>query len=212
MQSNAPVSVGFSGSNPVHIIAIGASAGGVSALRTLFKNVPLQTGFSFVVLVHLQPHEESYLELVLEGGTQLTVSRIQHGEQPKRNHIHVAPPGRWVSLEAGYFVLHPFIRKTMNFTINHFLFSLAQHPPLGCFAAVILCGQLNDGAEGALHVQRAGGVVLVQDPESAEFPSMPESVLLLVELSKSCIVSVEAIPLALAVQLNRCEGLLQTRR
>lgn len=200
MPSKLPAAALNPALQPSQIVAIGTSAGGVRALRSFFKNVPRYTGFSFVVLVHLSANEESYLERVLSGSTELPISRITEGSCPMADHIHVIPPRQWVSLERGCFVLRPFTQEHMNFTINHFLFSLSKHRAKQ-IAAVVMSGQLNDGAEGALHIQRAGGLVLVEDPATAEYPSMPENVLLLVDVAASCIAPVEALPLALVVQI-----------
>ncbi|WP_026374554.1 CheR family methyltransferase [Aestuariibacter salexigens] len=162
----------------MYIVGIGASAGGVSALCNFFaRAVSLEVPVCYVVIQHLSPHEKSHMQEILQSKTTLTVVSLRDSVQPKANHIYLLSPGKVLSIEGNMLITaeddeHP----VPNTIISNFLLSLSaneQQIPI----AVILSGSGNDGLSGAIAIHENGGDVFVQDPNEAEFPSMPQGVI-----------------------------------
>lgn len=155
------------------LVGIGASAGGTHALSLFLKALPARTGFCFVVVTHSAPDFDHVLCELLERHTPLAVTLVTEGTLPQPNTVLVAPAGQLVELDGGHLRLRG--RRESVLPIDHLLSSLGQ---LGTqAAAVILSGGGSDGSQGARDLARRGGHVLVQNPASAEFPSMPKAAL-----------------------------------
>lgn len=156
------------------IVAIGASAGGVQALQTFFDHITDDTDAAYVVIIHLDPEFRSELAKILAAHTDMPVKQVD-GETPLQgNHVYVIPPNRRLKIADGTITALPFEEKlTRRASIDLFLRSLAEdHGPA---FAVILTGAGADGAIGVTAIKEAGGIVLVQDPNDAEYASMPRS-------------------------------------
>ena len=157
------------------IVALGASAGGLEALRLFFSHLPPDTGCAFVVVQHLDPAGHSALPDLLARSTSLSVRLARDQEALAADTVYVAPPGSLPGLESGRLTLEiqppgpgPFL------PIDRLLRDLAmEEGERAC--AVILSGAGSDGSRGAEAVARAGGLVLVQSPESAAFDGMPRA-------------------------------------
>lgn len=160
---------------PLAVIGIGASAGGLEALTQLLANLTAPIDAAIVVVQHVSPDHRSLLTDLLSRETSLKVTEIQHLEPLLSNHVHVTPPNSNVQIIDGRFHLS---RPNPEFhpkpSINLFFQSLAQNYATRAIA-IVLSGTGTDGAEGCLAVKRAGGTVLVQQPESAKYPGMPLS-------------------------------------
>jgi two-component system, chemotaxis family, CheB/CheR fusion protein len=156
------------------IVTIGASAGGVTALQRFFEALPEHTGAAFVVVVHLDPNHRSGLPEILGGRTRMPVVQVNKTEKLEANHVYVIPPDRRVEL-----IDHEISPKAFEeprgrrSPIDGFLRSATEHGTDGF--AIILSGGGSDGAIGVRAVKEAGGIILVQDPREAEYPSMPQS-------------------------------------
>src|SRR3954469_12398828 len=162
-----------SGSRPV-IVCVGASAGGVQALQTMFEALPDQSGAAFVVIVHLDPNRRSELQHVLSARTRMTVMQVEERAKLEANHVSVIPPDRQLELADGEVLAEPFDEpRGKRMPIDLFFRSHADH--LGDGLAVILSGAGSDGALGVRAVKEGGGIILVQDPEEAEHGSMPRA-------------------------------------
>jgi two-component system CheB/CheR fusion protein len=156
------------------IVGIGASAGGVQALQKLFDALPTQTGLAFVVVVHLDPESQSELPMILGARTRMPVTQVEATAALKPDHVYIIPPNRGLRISDDEVSAHEFDEpRGRRAPINLFFRSLAdQH---GDGFAVILTGAGSDGAVGVKAVKKAGGIILVQDPSEAEYPSMPRS-------------------------------------
>jgi two-component system, chemotaxis family, CheB/CheR fusion protein len=164
---------GSTNSSPI-IVSIGTSAGGVQALQTLFDALPDGTGASFVVIVHLDPQAHSDLASILASRTRMPVLQVQTREEIKPNHVYVIPPDRLLQItDRGISAVEFDKPRGQRTAIDLFFRSVAERTGDGF--AVILTGAGSDGAIGVRAVKEAGGIVLVQDPEEAEHPSMPRS-------------------------------------
>jgi two-component system CheB/CheR fusion protein len=160
------------------IVGIGASAGGIRALQAFFTALSeisgADTGAAFVVIVHLDPEFPSELASVLAARTGMPVTQVQGPEQLRPDHVYVIPPDRRLRVSDHEISTAEFDEpRGRRAPIDLFFRSLAaQH---GDAFAVILSGAGADGSLGLLEVKEAGGIILVQDPAEAEYPSMPRN-------------------------------------
>lgn len=161
--------------SPGHIVGVGASAGGLEALRAFFAEMPPDTGLTFIVIQHLAPDHKSLMVELLQRATRLPVQRAEENLIPQPDHIYLIPPRFNLTLENHRFhLLPPPPGKTLNLPIDIFFRSLAAD----CgdrSIAVILSGTGSDGARGIRAVKEAGGMIMVQAETSAKFAGMPAS-------------------------------------
>ncbi|UJB73347.1 chemotaxis protein CheB (plasmid) [Acaryochloris sp. 'Moss Beach'] len=155
------------------VVAIGASAGGLQALESFFSHLPENPGAAFVVVQHLAPDFKSLMPEILQRRTHLPVHSIEDSMLLRPNAVYVLPPRKTLRLKKQQLRL----RKqpdTLNYPINEFFQSLA-HEWGERTICILLSGTGSDGTQGLQEVSRAGGVALVQSPETAQFTSMPTS-------------------------------------
>jgi two-component system, chemotaxis family, CheB/CheR fusion protein len=156
------------------IVAIGASAGGVKALQEFFAPLPDNTGAAFVVVVHLDPQHRSELPNILSARTKMPVVQVEKREKLKADHVYVIPPDRRLQITDHELSALEFDEpRGKRSPIDLFFRSVAER--LGDGFAVILSGAGSDGAIGVRAVKEAGGIILVQEPNEAEYASMPRS-------------------------------------
>ncbi len=161
-------------SGPV-VVGIGASAGGLSALKTFFNNVPADSGLAFVVVVHLSAEHKSHLADLLQLRAPIPVQQVTETTEILPNRAYVIPPG--YNLSAIDTHLRPVAlksRREEHTPIDHFLRTLAATHD-GHAIGVILTGTGSDGTLGIREVKEKGGLVIVQDPNEAEYDGMPQS-------------------------------------
>jgi two-component system CheB/CheR fusion protein len=160
--------------NTLHIVGIGTSAGGVQALQALFEGLPDDTGAAFVVVLHLHPHIQSELASILGARTRMAVLQVSAEEHLQANHVYVIPPDRRLRLTDDRISTAEFEEpRGHRAPIDLFFRSLAEQHGDGF--AIILTGAGSDGAIGVKAVKEAGGIIIVQNPGEAEYPSMPRS-------------------------------------
>src|SRR5690348_4876333 len=162
----------------VTIAGIGASAGGIEALREFFGALPDNLDLAYVVVVHLAPHHDSELSAILARCTQMRVVEVDDDEklELKPNCVYVIAPDRKLEIHNGTVGAGPFEEpRGRRSAIDLFFRSLADS--YGDAFAIILSGGGSDGALGAKAVKAAGGVVLVQDPREATHEGMPRAVI-----------------------------------
>lgn len=165
---------GSSGPDDIPIVGIGASAGGIQALQALFEALPADLGASFVVIVHLDPENRSSLAPILATRTRMPVVQVETVVQLRANQVYVIPPDRQLRLTDHELSAEAFDEpRGRRAPIDLFFRSLADRLVDGF--AVVLTGAGSDGALGVRAVKEAGGIILVQDPDEAEYPSMPRS-------------------------------------
>ena len=158
------------------VCAIGASAGGVSALKELFRHLPDDLGLAYVVIIHLAPDQPSALSEILAGVTRMPVQQVMDAPRLTPNCVYVIPPDRELVIHGDDVTARPFAKpRGQRAPIDEFFRSVATGRGDGM--AVILSGAGSDGALGVRAVKEAGGVIFVQEPASAEYPMMPRSAL-----------------------------------
>ena len=158
----------------VPVCAIGASAGGVTALQGLLRQLPANLGLAYVVIVHLSPDQPSALSEVLSVCTRMPVLQVQDGPTLKPDCVYVIPPDRELVIDGDSVTARAFSEPRWHRApVDVFFRSIAT--ARGDGIAVVLSGAGADGAEGVRAVKEAGGVIMVQEPAEADFPSMPQN-------------------------------------
>jgi two-component system CheB/CheR fusion protein len=161
------------------VVAIGASAGGLDAIQELIKNLPLDGRVVYIVAQHLSPDHPSQLADLLNRHTPLKVVVAQDGLRLQPGQIVVLPPNGDATLQEGALCIRePQPRFAPSPSIDLLFQSLAEQYSERA-VAVVLSGTGSDGACGLRAVAAAGGLTLVQSPESARFDGMPRAALAL---------------------------------
>ncbi|MEI8284910.1 MAG: CheR family methyltransferase [bacterium] len=165
-------------SNKKLVVVIGFSAGGLEPLEAFFKALPEKLDGTYIVYEHFPENQESHLPEILSRVTPLPVVVAKNGTPLELQHIYVLPASGTFLLKNRHLVEssenHPHA-EGMKF--DALLESLADQERENA-VAIILSGTGSDGARGACAVKQETGLVLVQSPESARFPGLPESVIL----------------------------------
>jgi two-component system, chemotaxis family, CheB/CheR fusion protein len=157
------------------VVGIGASAGGLNALKKLFDRVPEDSGLAFVVVVHLSPEHESHLAEILQPHVKMPVEQVSATVPLEPNRVYVIPPGRNLSTIDTHLRLSELEeRRRARAPIDHFFRTLARTHD-GHAIAVVLTGTGSDGTLGLRAIKEKGGLTIVQDPNEAEFDGMPQS-------------------------------------
>lgn len=160
------------GHPPAPIVAIGASAGGLEPLQAFLSNCPNDSGLAFVVMQHLPPTGDSALSEILARSTNMPVEPITDGMSVRADRVYVLQPNASLKLDSSTFRTQALGERHPDLIVNKFFTSLAQQRGEQSFA-VVLSGTGTDGAEGVKTIQEAGGLVLAQDPDDAQFDGMP---------------------------------------
>ena len=162
-------------STSTRIVGIGASAGGLAALEQFFEQVPADSGLAYVVVQHLNPTENSLLVELLQRVTTLPVREAGASLRIEPDCVYVISPNRELSVAGGVLKSEqPTEPRGMRLPVNVLFSSLARDQGDRAIA-VILSGMGSDGTLGLTSIKALGGLVLVQQPESAQFDSMPKS-------------------------------------
>ena len=162
-------------SGPPVVVGIGASAGGLEALKAFFGAMPHTTGLAFVVVVHLDPAHDSLMAEVLAKSTKLPVAEAHDRQRLEADHVYVIPPNHLLTIEQGRIRLREVSdRLSLRGVIDQFLRSLAQDRRDRA-VGIILSGSASDGTSGLRAIKAEGGLVMAQTPETASQSGMPSS-------------------------------------
>ncbi len=161
------------------IVGIGASAGGLAAFEAFFSGMPTGTdpGMAFILVQHLAPNHKSILTDLVKRYTRMQVYEVEDGMVVQPNCTYIIPPGHDMAFLNGTLqLLEPSAPRGQRFPIDFFFRSLAQdqHERAIC---IVLSGTGSDGTLGVRAIKSEGGMVMVQNPESAEYDGMPRSVI-----------------------------------
>lgn len=163
-------------SQPLYVVAIGASAGGLDALEKLFASLPADCGAAFVVIQHLSPDHKSMMASLLARHTRMPVLMVEEDMLIVPNQVFLIPPGSIMHMDGSLLRLTPKNPRSLTLPIDVFFQSLATHHGERV-VGVILSGTGSDGTRGAGAINEAGGFLIAQDPENAKFDGMPRSVI-----------------------------------
>lgn len=159
------------------VIAIGASAGGVEALRQAVRELPPDLDAAVLVVIHIAPDSSSVLPQILNRAGPLPAIHAEDGLLINRGHIYVAPPNQHMLVQDGHLRIVHGPRENRSRPAVDPLFrtvAMAYGPRA---IGVVLTGSLDDGTTGLLAIKQRGGIAVVQDPADALFPGMPSSAL-----------------------------------
>jgi two-component system chemotaxis response regulator CheB len=164
-------------SRPERVVAIGASAGGVEALKELAAGLPADLPAPVLVVLHVPPSETSQLPAILQRSGPLPALHPSDGDRLEPGVIFVAPPDRHLMVVDGRARVVRGPKENLHRPAVDPLFRSAALTYGPDAIAVVLTGTLADGAAGAAAVADHGGTVVVQDPGEARYPDMPLSVI-----------------------------------
>ncbi len=163
---------------PRYIVGIGASAGGLEALRALLPSLPVDAGNCYIIAQHLSPDYPSMLTSLLGRSTTMPVVQIEDNQPLLPNHVFITPPGRDVVVRDGCLRL----AQTGSAigpkpSVDYLLSSLAEEYAERA-VGIILSGTGSDGAHGIRAIKAGGGLTMAQSEDSAKFNGMPHAALL----------------------------------
>jgi len=160
---------------PVAVVGLGASAGGIAPLQQFFTDMDPESGLAFVVVMHLSPEFESQLADVIQQKTRMPVMQVTEPMEVRPNQVYVIPPNHQLTFEDNTLnLVPPQKQQGRRVTIDLFFRTLA-HAYGQRSVCVIMSGIDSDGAIGLKHIRAQGGVTIAQDPNEAEYDSMPAS-------------------------------------
>jgi two-component system, chemotaxis family, protein-glutamate methylesterase/glutaminase len=157
------------------IVVIGASAGGVEALRALAERLPAELPAAVFVVLHVLPSGTSVLAQILDRESPLPCAAAVDGEPIERGRIYVAPPDHHLLLDRDHVRLTRGPRENGHRPAVDPLFRSAARTHGRRVIGVVLSGALDDGTAGLAMIRRFGGGTLVQDPADALYQGMPQS-------------------------------------
>jgi two-component system chemotaxis response regulator CheB len=158
------------------IVALAASAGGLTALSRVLAALPADFSAVIVVVQHLDPRHRSLMADILSRRTPLRVKQAEEGEQVSPATVYIAPPNRHLlvnsdgTLSLTQSELVHFLRPSADLLFESVAASYRERA-----IAVVLTGTGSDGAMGVQAIKKMGGTIIAQDEESAEFFGMPSA-------------------------------------
>ncbi|SOY63842.1 Putative chemotaxis methyltransferase protein; contains Methylesterase domain (CheB), Methylase of chemotaxis methyl-accepting proteins domain (CheR), signal transduction histidine domain (NitrB), signal receiver (Rec) domain [Cupriavidus taiwanensis] len=158
------------------VVGIGASAGGIEALIEIFEGLPSTTGAAYVLVIHLSPDHASHLADLLQARTSMRVQQVTASMPIEANQVYVIAPNHNLTMVDGYLRVSPQERGRNRSTANIDLFfrSLAEAHHQRA-VSIVLSGAGSDGSVGLTRVKELGGIAIAQEPEDAEYSSMPRA-------------------------------------
>lgn len=193
------------------IVGIGASAGGFAAIKTFLESMPTDSGIAFVIVQHFDAAYKSQSAELFGRHTTMPVSEALDGETVQENHVYTIPSDRDVTIETDRLRLHTIEKNrdkhpSLHLPIDRFLQSLAQDQNERAIA-IIFSGTGCDGTQGIKAIEQSGGLVLAQQPESAQYDGMPRSAIASGLVDR--VLPPEQMPKVLIDYVQRCQHLLR---
>ena len=159
------------------IVGIGASAGGLAAFEAFFSGMPplVDPGMAFVLVQHLAPDHKSILTDLVRRYTRMQVFEVEDGMAVQPNFAYIIPPNRDMAFLNGTLqLIEPSAPRGLRLPIDFFFRSLAQDQRERAIC-IVLSGTGSDGTLGVRAIKGEGGMVMAQNPDSAEYDGMPRS-------------------------------------
>ena len=154
-------------------VGIGASAGGLEALRKFISNIPENNGMAFIIVQHMDPTHKSGLVNILSRYTSMEVLEVEDGQQVQPEHVYIIPPNKDMGILDGRLqLMEPLEPHGLRLPINYFFTNLA-HDQKDRSVGIILSGFGSDGSDGLNAIKANGGICIAQDPSTAGSDAMP---------------------------------------
>ena len=160
-------------SSNLFVVGLGASAGGIAALRDFFSQA-LDARIAYCVVLHLSPDHDSELAHVLQHTARFPVEQVTSAVRVKAGHVYVIPPNCRLSLSGDTLRIDVATAEERRVAVDLFFTSLADARGAAC-AAAVLSGSGRNGSTGVKRIKERGGLALAQAPETAEYPQMPQN-------------------------------------
>jgi len=163
--------------NDFWIVAIGSSAGGLQPLVKMINNLAENTKAAFIIIPHLLRNGKSNLDFLLSKHSKMPAIKATNGMPLKPQKIYILPESKVMTLKNGHLILRDRRPdEIINHAIDTFFMSLALDAKEKAIG-VILSGGGNDGLLGSKEIEKNNGVIIVQDPQTAEHPNMPNAII-----------------------------------
>jgi two-component system, chemotaxis family, protein-glutamate methylesterase/glutaminase len=160
-----------------NLVVIGASAGGVTAVRAVVSALPAELNAAVLIVLHIPVHTPTSLHEVLARDAAVTVKLAENGEHLRHGNAYIAPTDRHLVVEGDQLRLTRGPRENRVRPCIDVLFRSAALHFGPRVIGVVLTGALDDGTAGLWAIKDRGGTAVVQDPEDSEMSSMPRSAL-----------------------------------
>jgi len=157
------------------IAVVGTSWGGLAALRTLIAGLPESFSMAMAIVQHRHKDSDHLLRTLLQERSALTVCEVEDKMPIEHGTVYVAPPDYHTLVEPGYFSLSTEGPVRYSRPSIDVMFASAADSYTHRTVGVVLTGANSDGADGLRLISDRGGLALVQDPATAESPTMPRA-------------------------------------
>jgi two-component system, chemotaxis family, CheB/CheR fusion protein len=159
------------------VVGIGASAGGLEALEQFIGSIAKNSGMAYVVIQHLDPTKKGILPELLQKVSKMPVYQVKDRMVLCPDSVYVIPPNKTMSVSNGILHLfNPEEARGLRLPVDFFFLSLAEdfrERSIG----LVLSGMGSDGSAGVVGIKEKNGIVMVQEPDTAKFDSMPRNAL-----------------------------------
>lgn len=166
----------------IRYVVLGASAGGLDALKALLPPFKRPSALSVLIVIHLPPEGPNLIPSLFKDLSDFAIKEAESGEKALPETIYVAAPDYHLSLEPnGNISLTNeapvnFSRPSIDLLFESAAYSLGPK-----VLGILLTGANHDGANGLSMIKKLGGVTIIQDPQEADYPAMPASALKIME-------------------------------
>lgn len=168
-------SVSEKNNNNFLIVGMGASAGGLEALKDFFFTAPSNMDMAFVIIQHLDPTHKSLMVQLLKSQTEMNVMEVKDNTKVAPNNVYVIPPNKDMAIYNGFLrLMEPSAARGFRKPIDFFFKSLAEDQQEKAIG-IILSGTGTEGTLGLKDIKGQGGLSIVQDPETAKYDGMPRN-------------------------------------
>jgi two-component system CheB/CheR fusion protein len=161
--------------DPLLVVGLGASAGGIQALKEFFTNVSADSGLVYVVILHLSPDHDSKLAEVLQHASQIPVLQVSEKTKVEPDHVYVIPPNKHLQMLDGSLIVSPNTEEEDRRAPVDIFFRTLANSHGSRAVCVILSGTGANGSMGLKRIKEMGGAAFVQNPREAEFNEMPRN-------------------------------------
>jgi two-component system, chemotaxis family, CheB/CheR fusion protein len=161
--------------NPVHVVGIGASAGGITAMKGFFAHVSSDSGAAYVVILHLSPDHDSRLAEVLQRTTAMPVIQVVGRIRITKDHVYVIAPNKSLEIVESHLIVKDVTRPEQRKAPVDLFFRTLADSHGSRAVCVVLSGTGPNGSAGLKRVKEYGGLAIAQDPREAEYGDMPRN-------------------------------------